>query len=486
MNINQTLSNIGRGAKVAVALLSTLTLLSAAQDAPAASPSELLEKGVYSEETKGDLDAALQLYQQVISEAKGGQELAAQAQYRLGVCYYKKKNLTEATAAFEKLIKDYPEQKELIARANEYLAGSSALLPAPWADGEQLRMDIKLGGGYKLGTACYSIASGETNGQKIWRMSSRMSAGVQSVSRVEVEADSFKPIHSRWKHMLLGDVDALYGPTKAELRTAGKDGVKAIDLNGAAIDNEETIEWMRRLPLADGYQASARILSSLGGGLIGVKFTVSGPEKLEVPAGSFDCYKVELNINQTFWYSSDAHHYLVKFEGGGAVAELASIAQQKPGSPVTYQDRTDHFSLSAPAGWVFDRADGAHGKSYTVSFIDPDALGMNGVDVKSLEKVPSEKKTSLRAWAESEAEVAGGMYADFKVRADSWKERTVGGQPAFSFIADYTAGKDKNIAYGVFTMTGNKGLIFESMVAAKDFETLRPEFDAIVDSYKSR
>jgi len=486
MKMNQSLFSIGRGAKLAVALLSTLALLGAGQHAPAASPSELLEKGVYSEETKGDLDAALQLYQQVISEAKGGQELAAQAQYRLGVCYYKKKNLAEANAAFEKLIKDYPDQKDLIARANEYLAGSSALLPPPWVDGEELRLDIKLGGGLKVGTACYSIASGETNRQKIWRMSSRMSAGVQSVSHVEVEGDSFKPIHSQWKHMLLGDVETFYGPTRAELKTAGKEAVKAIDLNGAIIDNEETIEWMRRLPLSDGYQASARILASLAGGIIGVKFTVSGPEKLEVPAGSFDCYKVELNINQTFWYSTDAHHYLVKFEGGGVIAELASITQRSPGSTVTYQDATDHFSLLAPAGWVFDRTDGAHGNSYTVAFLDPGAVGNTGVDVKSLEKIPAQKKSSLRAWANSEAEEAATLYKDFKVRADSWKEQTVGGQPAISLIADYTAGKDKNIAYAVLTKSGNKGLIFECMVSAKDFEALRPDFDAIVDSYKSR
>ena len=207
---------------------------------------------------------------------------------------------------------------------------------------------------------------------------------------------------------------------------------------------------------------------------------------MEVPAGSFDCYKVELNINQTFWYSTDAHRYLVKFEGGGVIAELASIAQQSPVSPVTYQDPTDHFSLRAPAGWVFDRTDGAHGKGYTVAFLDPGAMGMTGVDVKSLEKTPAEKKSSLRTWAESEAEEAASLYKDFKVRADSWKERTVGGQPAISLLADYTAGKDKNIAYAVLTMSGNKGLLFECMVSAKDFEALQPEFDAIVDSYKSR
>src|SRR3954471_13376834 len=102
MKITHPFSIIGRGAKVAVALLSTLALLGAGQHAPAASPSELLEKGVYSEETKGDLDAALQLYQQVISEAKGGQELAAQAQYRLFLVSFLKKKTTKQTMALWK------------------------------------------------------------------------------------------------------------------------------------------------------------------------------------------------------------------------------------------------------------------------------------------------------------------------------------------------------------------------------------------------
>src|SRR6266571_1224363 len=138
MKINHSFSKFGRGAKTTFALLSITTLLGAGQGAFAASPSELFEKGVYSEETKGDLDAALALYQQVIAEAKGSQALAAQAQYRLAVCYYKKKNFAEATAAFEKLIKDYPDQKDMIARAREYLASAVTLIPAPWSDGEEL------------------------------------------------------------------------------------------------------------------------------------------------------------------------------------------------------------------------------------------------------------------------------------------------------------------------------------------------------------
>jgi hypothetical protein len=44
-----------------------------------AKTSEIMEQGVYSEETKGDLDAAIHFYQQVVAEADAGQSLGAQA-----------------------------------------------------------------------------------------------------------------------------------------------------------------------------------------------------------------------------------------------------------------------------------------------------------------------------------------------------------------------------------------------------------------------
>src|SRR5436190_2045383 len=241
-------------------------LFVSAHSAETASPSELLEKGIYSQETKGDLDAAIALYQQVVSEAKDANALAAQAQYRLGVCYYKKKDFAKASATFEKLVKDYPEQKELVKLANEYLAGAVALTPAPWADGEELRLDVKFQSGFKIGVAAYTVNSGETNGHKIWRIGSHLFAGVQHLSRVEVDADSLKPLHSRWKHSLIGDVHAVYAPGHVDLKVKGKDSPKKIDLETITYDNEEVIQMMRRLPLGTNYSTTIRIITTLGGG----------------------------------------------------------------------------------------------------------------------------------------------------------------------------------------------------------------------------
>ena len=66
------LSIQARRISVALRLLALTSILATAQMATAASPSDLLEQGLYSEETKGDVDAALKLYQQVVAEAKAG------------------------------------------------------------------------------------------------------------------------------------------------------------------------------------------------------------------------------------------------------------------------------------------------------------------------------------------------------------------------------------------------------------------------------
>ena len=74
----------------------------------------------------------------------------------------RKRSPSEATAAFEKLVKDYPDQKELIARANEYLAGSSALMPAPWVDGEELRLKMRYEVLFRQGYQVLSAHTGES------------------------------------------------------------------------------------------------------------------------------------------------------------------------------------------------------------------------------------------------------------------------------------------------------------------------------------
>src|SRR5215472_1781672 len=124
-------------ARTSLLLCSLTGVLAGSSACIAASPSDLLEKAIYSEQTKGDIDEAMTLYKQVIAESKSGETAAAQAEYRLGVIYYQKKDYADANAAFEKLIREYPDQTDLVKAARQYLDGALLLGPVPWADGEQ-------------------------------------------------------------------------------------------------------------------------------------------------------------------------------------------------------------------------------------------------------------------------------------------------------------------------------------------------------------
>jgi hypothetical protein len=58
----------------------TFNLAFSAQD-----PSVLLEKAIYAEETLGNLNEAIGIYQQITAAAESNRATAAQALYRLGM-----------------------------------------------------------------------------------------------------------------------------------------------------------------------------------------------------------------------------------------------------------------------------------------------------------------------------------------------------------------------------------------------------------------
>ena len=96
----------------------------------AESASVLLEKGIFAEETKGDLDEAINIYNQIVGDAEAGRIHVAEALYRLGNCHLRKKQQARAVEAFRQLVSQFPDQKELTRRAKEVLDRLLTLDPA--------------------------------------------------------------------------------------------------------------------------------------------------------------------------------------------------------------------------------------------------------------------------------------------------------------------------------------------------------------------
>ncbi len=88
---------------------------------PAPDLSSLLEQAIYAEETAGDLDGAIAVYQRILQEAAASRQISAQAQFKLGLCYEKKGAQEQASAAFEKVLVNYPEEAALNDQARQRL-----------------------------------------------------------------------------------------------------------------------------------------------------------------------------------------------------------------------------------------------------------------------------------------------------------------------------------------------------------------------------
>ena len=96
-------------------------LATAAWNAAAASHDELLEKGIYTEETKGDLKASSQIYQQIVDDPEAQRNLVAQAQLRLGFCELKLGNKPQAISALERLTQEFPDKDALLAMVEKHM-----------------------------------------------------------------------------------------------------------------------------------------------------------------------------------------------------------------------------------------------------------------------------------------------------------------------------------------------------------------------------
>src|SRR5437016_8919521 len=121
MKTKSIIRKLAGGVENAFALSMALVLFAPVRAAHAASPSELLEKGIYTEETKGELTAAIQIYQQIVDSQPADRSLLAQAQLRLGLCQLKLGNKPQAISALDRLTQEFPDKDKLLALVEQHM-----------------------------------------------------------------------------------------------------------------------------------------------------------------------------------------------------------------------------------------------------------------------------------------------------------------------------------------------------------------------------
>ncbi|HEX9974619.1 MAG TPA: tetratricopeptide repeat protein, partial [bacterium] len=88
------------------------------------SPAMLLQAGIFAEEVQGDLKKALSLYDNIVQKYSEDRPVAANALLHIGFCY-EKLGKEKAFEAYQKILDDYPDQREAAAIARERLKNST-------------------------------------------------------------------------------------------------------------------------------------------------------------------------------------------------------------------------------------------------------------------------------------------------------------------------------------------------------------------------
>jgi ankyrin repeat protein len=83
----------------------------------------VLQQALFHEEADHDLAAAIKAYQAVVAGADAQRKLAATAVFRLGECYRKLGQTNDAVAQYQRIMRDFTDQTNLVALSRQNLIG---------------------------------------------------------------------------------------------------------------------------------------------------------------------------------------------------------------------------------------------------------------------------------------------------------------------------------------------------------------------------
>lgn len=455
-----------------------IAVLAAGMTAMGQSTAELLQKGIYTQETLGDLDSAIRIYRQVMTQAGESRGHAAQAVFRLGQCLLRKGAQEEAREVFQKLIADYPEQKDLVAKAREFVPGDLKLQAEPWTDGEVQIQVIRLPGGMEIGVNHLITEAVEVGGKRAWRHTMRQYIpGGDGLMTVDVERDTSRPLRASFRHKILGDYELEYENGAVRTRQKGKSEWTRKTLDRVHYDNTQAMYIVRRLPLTVGFKQEYATVTPLGAPLK-LTMEVTARETLTTPAGKFDVFKVEIpDVKQSLWVSADANRYVVKAEVNGAFLELTAVKRVEKASPSEFRDAASGLTASMPAGWAYFFS--TPKPSVRVLYlIEPDTtdsmstLGVFEVEAKyNGDTLEADFKERLQGKAK---ELEG-----YQPRANTLRTRTVNGKKVVSVVADYQEKGKPRAELLMWTQGGGKRMILNAQAEANAMAALESKLDPL-------
>ena len=487
--------------KIGLLAILALTSMTPALAEPG-SVAEQLEKAIYTEETVGDLESAITIYNKIIANADTDRNNIGRALFRQGMCYLKLNQHEKASVALKRLIQDYPDQTALTAKAqktlDEFRLASLKLNPAPWTDGEVTRYRIISPAGTQFAAAEYSAKLHTVDGKLVWRLENYLAVALnfmQQFSRVDVTAEELKPLNGMVNNSLLGESNASYSPQQIKFKTnsAGQKSSHTLVKGNTVYSDTQLLNLLRRLPLAEGYKAEVPgfLPAPNSGQLYTNKILVKEKKSVSVPMGVFDCFEVQVNmfsdsspeIKRTIWISDDNSKQVVKIESNEGIMELVATTDYENSNPIAYQDSATGASIAAPRGWrVLNAGSPDPSFSMYVQVMAPETK-VSGLFVsKSLggKVMPG---LNIDRIVDGDLHILKGYFKNYTLRKEKTINHEISGFSAKSFVADYLY-QNVNMVECRTYILGEKGIYwFVFRLKPEDVDQHFEQMEAIVGSF---
>ena len=159
-------------------------------------------------------------------------------------------------------------------------------------------------------------------------------------SRVVVDAATLLPIESVRRAAREGEESSWHAayagdPVEVVFReeAGGERSERELRLREDAYDNESALWLWRTLDLSEGYDARYVSVSAVTQRQITVRLTVARTERIEVPAGAFDVWRLQVRsgrATRVAWVAVDPPHQLVQWDNGSEIFRLLSYEAGSP------------------------------------------------------------------------------------------------------------------------------------------------------------
>lgn len=407
----------------------------------------LLERGVVLMQQQEKWEDALLEFEVVVQNEKKSKKLVGEARFRMIECLLKLGRKEEAQEQFVFLKANYSPENHWVKKAGELLPSGPEFSPAPWKDGELAIYDVKIPSGRVVGTYYCGLRATEENGKKTWTGYYTRSGGPFSQSRVEFDAETFRPISSQAYVGDFGEFEGAYsfdGSWQVKNIHSGEIVSEGVAKPGTNIfDNDQSVQIMRLISTEVGEEITLPLVVLLTGGTtFDFELKVEAHEKIKTEFGEFDCAKYKSNIGQDFWLQREFPRHLVRMKLPGAALELREVRTDWLGDkPIVLESENGHGKIFAPKNAM--ELPGADNKDvFRVLFSDAELryhLGLLELQDKSdfLEGIQGENRGTLEFLFGSAANDA----IEIKVDEDSWQTWEYNGMEATVGCAEMSQGE---------------------------------------------